>query len=139
MSRLFTFLLWLTMLALPMQGFAAASMQYCGKGAGHTVFQAPTGHETRHVHSDASSEVGDHAMHAEATQVANAEQSPDQQINLPDATHKCGVCASCCNLVGMTTTIRTVAVHAPFSAGYIEHSAPIYSIPSALPEKPPRA
>jgi hypothetical protein len=139
MSRFCTFLLWLMMLALPMQGFAAASMQYCGKGADHTVVQAPADPEAHHHHAEASSDGHNHAMHAEAAQVAGAEQAPDLQNQLPDAAHKCGVCASCCNLVGMTSATQAVAIHAVPNAVYIEHSAPIRSVPSGLPEKPPRA
>jgi hypothetical protein len=140
MSRFCTFLLWLMMLALPAQGFAAASMQYCGKGAEHEVVQAAAAPEAHHHHAEASSDGHEHAMHAEAMKVSSPdqEQAPDLQNQLPDAAHKCGVCASCCNLVGMTAATQTVAMHAAPNAVYIEPPALIYSVPSGLPEKPPR-
>lgn len=137
MSRFCTFLLWLMMLALPMQGFASASMQYCGKGAEHTVVQAPA--ESGAHHAEASGDSHTHAMHAEAMQAAGSEQAPNVQNQLPDAAHKCGVCASCCNLVGMTASTQTVAIRAAPNAAYIEPLARIHSVPSGLPEKPPRA
>ncbi|MEP6770217.1 MAG: hypothetical protein ABI893_00335 [Polaromonas sp.] len=127
------------MLALPMQGFASASMQYCGKSVDHTALQASVEPETHHRHADASNDGHDHTMHGEATQAASAEQTPDLQNQLPDAAHKCGVCASCCNLVGMTAATQTVVIHSAPNAVYIEHSILIQSVPSGLPEKPPRA
>lgn len=139
MSRFCTFLLWLMMLALPMQGFASASMQYCGKRADHMALQVPSDPEAHHHHADASNDGHQHAMHAAATQAADSEQALDVQNQLPDAAHKCGVCASCCNLVGMTAAPQTVAVHSAPNAAYVEPSALIHSVPSALPEKPPRA
>lgn len=139
MSRFCTFLLWLMMLALPVQGFASVSMQYCGKSVDHMVLQAPAEPEDHHHHADASKDALDHAMHAEATQATGSGQAPDAQNQLPDAAHKCGVCASCCNLVGMTAAAPTVAIHSIPGAVYIEPSALIHSVPSALPEKPPRA
>src|SRR5215216_2803652 len=111
MSRFCTFLLWLMMLALPMQGFASASMQYCGKSVDHMALQAPADPEDHHHHADASQDAPDHAVRAKAMQATGAEQAPDAQNQLPDATHKCGVCASCCNLVGMTAATRTMAIH----------------------------
>jgi len=139
MSRFCTFLLWLMMLALPMQGFASASMQYCGKRADHMALQAPSDPEGGHHHANASDHGHEHAMHAEAMQADSPEQASDMQNQLPDAAHKCGVCASCCNLVGMTAAPPTVAIHSAPNAAYVEPSALIHSVPSALPEKPPRA
>lgn len=139
MSRFCTFLLWLMMLALPMQGFASASMQYCGKSVDHMAQQVSADPEGHHQLAEASSDSHTHEMHAEAMQVTGSEQAPDVQNQLPDAAHKCGVCASCCNLVGMTTSTQTVAIHSSPNAVYIEPSALIHSVPSALPEKPPRA
>ncbi|WP_431094518.1 hypothetical protein [Polaromonas aquatica] len=122
-----------------MQGFASVSMQYCGKNVDHMVLQAPADPQDHHHHAGASEDALDHAMHAETTQATGFEQAPDAQNQLPDAAHKCGVCASCCNLVGMTAAARTVAIHSISGAVYIEPSALIHSVPSALPEKPPRA
>lgn len=139
MSRFCTFLLWLTMLALPMQGFASASMQYCGKRADHMVLQAPSDPQPHHHHADASNDGHEHAMHAEAMQADSPEQASDMQNQLPDAAHKCSVCASCCNLVGMTAAPQTVAIHSAPHAVYVEPSALIHSAASALPKKPPRA
>ena len=48
MRLLHSFLLWLMMLALPVQGFAAASMLYCGTDSSHHAVQMQPMPESHH-------------------------------------------------------------------------------------------
>lgn len=140
MSRFCTFLLWLMMLAMPVQGFAAASMAYCGVGAAHkTVSSVNSTSQAPQHHADNAQEGHAQAMHDEMLQVTAPDQSVDIQNQLPDATHKCGVCASCCNLIGIAVIPQLIAVHASPDVRYLEPLALRYTVPSGLPEKPPRA
>ena len=127
------------MLALPMQGFASASMQYCGKSVDHMALQTPANPESQHHHADSGNGAHAHALQAKLAHAASSESAPDVKSQLPDAGHKCGVCASCCNLVGMPAATGTLAIHSAANAVYTEPSVLIYSLSLDLPEKPPRA
>jgi hypothetical protein len=146
MSRFCSFLLCLVMLALPLQGFAAASMLYCGAGAEQRSVQTqamPESHQHHHNH-DAQGLNQPHAhtvQHDEASQSGPGQmvQSPDMQTPLPDTAHKCSVCASCCNLIGISDVSPALAPHLAPEIRFAEPLAVIYGVPSRLPEKPPRA
>jgi len=128
----------LVMLAIPLQGFAAATMLFCGAGNGHHAAAAPTGaqHDHRgHVHpvSDA------HASHTEV-QAKMAPDFPDATAKTPAGTvHKCGVCSSCCHLVAITESVPLVRIalvpHADIAAPVVA----VQNRPVRVPDKPPRA
>ena len=126
------------MLALPLQGFAAASMLFCGMGATQgsgtqQLFVIAAYHHMAGVKGTQH----DHSKPAKAAQAAK--QSPDMQKQLPDATHKCGVCASCCSVVAISSFPATVEPPSLPKADLAEPFVLIYAVPSRLPEKPPRA
>ena len=119
-------LLCLMMLALPLQGFAAASMLYCGMGTGHGAKFAQTEiGSNHHKMTDAPDVKHDHAMHVTVAKVAK--QSANDQKKLPDSTHKCGVCAACCRgkwffgvlmwIRSPTLTASCMAMEPPRDAG----------------------
>jgi len=139
MTRFCSFLLWLMMLAMPIQGFAAASMAYCGVGAAHKTVSANAMPQTPQHHAESAGEGHGQSMHHEMVQTAAPDQPADTQTQLPDAAHKCGVCASCCNLIGIAVIPQLLAVHVSPDATYLEPLALSYTVPSSLPEKPPRA
>ena len=104
-SRFRSALLWLLLLALPLQVFAAASMVHCG-ASHHRMMQA------------ASPAVGDaqgHAMHAHHHEMATVD--PMHSNGAGDAEHgassvhdldklskfKCSACAACCTGAAMPT------------------------------------
>lgn len=141
MRLLSSFLLWLVMLAIPVQGFAAASMLYCGMGAEHHAMQAQTMPESAHmaqstVHMDHSGGVDDETSMAVNLQV---DQPHHMSAKLPDATHKCGICAACCNLIGIAEAPSLMAFAISPPAQYSEPLAPSYAAPSRLLERPPRS
>lgn len=141
--RLFpSFLLWLMMLAIPVQGFASASMLYCGMGAEHHAVQAQAMSESHHgAQSEVTLDLSVGAMDDQAMVVVNlqVDHPHDMPGKLPDATHKCGVCAACCNLIGIpqVPSLITLAISPP--AQYLDPLAPSYAAPLRLLEKPPRS
>ena len=138
MSRFRYLLLCLMMLALPLQGFAAASMLYCGMGAGHTAKAKQMNMSSSHyTMADAMGMQHDHSKHDKIAQTD--EQSPDGQKQLPDATHKCGACSACCNIIAISDFPQTVKLQPVSQAVLTEFFVSIHSAASRLPEKPPRA
>ena len=141
MRLLHSFLLWLMMLALPVQGFAAASMLYCGTDSSHHAVQMQPMPESHHE-AGASTQMH-HAMGATDDGVKmlgdTAYQVKDISTKLPDAAHKCGVCASCCNLIAIADVRVPITASATPPTQYLEPLVQAYAAPSRLLDKPPRS
>ena len=135
MLRFRVLLAWLVMAVLPLQGFAAASMLFCGTAPAARVSQAHghDGHEGHPHHAPAASTAGhDHAAHGHAAaDPASADQ--DKQ------GHACAVCASCCQVVavgGFNALARTG------DAPSVQPPHPMIRVvtrTTSVPDKPPRA
>ena len=133
MSRLRVLFAWLLLAAIPLQGLAAASMLFCGMGPLHGAkVQAQAVAVAVASH--------DHAAHGHAD-AAKADQGTQlqSQSQLPDSSHKCGVCASCCHGVAITGTQLLVAIAPLPPADAAEPFVLIHPRPSTVPDKPPRA
>jgi hypothetical protein len=129
MSRIRILIAWLVLAALPLQGFAAASMLFCGMDAGHEVqAQVQVMPGAHHDHATHSHEHG-----------GKAQKSADGGKQLPDASHSCGVCASCCHSAALTETPRLLALAPLPPAETAEPFVRIEPRPSTVPDKPPRA
>lgn len=143
MSRIRRFLLCLVMLALPLQGFAAAAMLYCGTGPTHQAMQthvAPQDSQQAYDHAAAAIQHDHHVQPIDTATQAYTDPSPDQtQAQLPDAAHKCGVCAACCSVLALTDVARAIAVPSLPPFDLAEPFVLINTVPSRQPEKPPRA
>lgn len=138
MSRFRHLLLCLMMLALPLQGFAAASMRYCGMGAGHDAKVVHT--EVNSSHHQMADAIGLQHKHGKNDKSGQTvKQSPGDQKQIPDSSHKCGVCAACCSVIAIANFSPTVKVQASPKADPAEPFVLIHAVPSRLPEKPPRA
>jgi len=110
-------LAWLVLAALPLQGFAAASMLLCGQASAPVAavheHHAHHGHEA-HGHMAAGDDHG-------------------------KVKHSCGVCAFCGHVIGLTDThVRIVAADAP-PADLPQPEARLATRASPRPDKPPRA
>jgi len=141
MSRFRLFLAWLIVAAIPLQGLAAASMLFCGPGPHHPAAQvAAAQHEKLMGAADAQS-THDHAKHSHAAdlQVKAKSAGDDVGKKLPDVTHKCAVCASCCSIVAITEFPPLVAFAPVPQADLAEPFVLIHARPSSVPDKPPRA
>lgn len=121
------------MAAVPLQGFAAASMAFC-KGDDHA---GVSGQAT--VPELAKSGGHDHASHSHgvALQGDNADHAADAQ--LPDSAHKCGVCASCCHSLAVAQQVHWPSFSPASQAELAEPFLPILSTPTTVLDKPPSA
>jgi hypothetical protein len=131
MALLRIFLAWLLLAAMPLQGFAAASMLFCGPAgaAQHQLAKAPGAEHDHGHHTGAVASAHGHAA-AEAPSVSSA---------LPDATHTCGLCASCCHSVAIAATPFLLSSQPAPQLAWEQAFVPLLSRPSPVPDKPPRA
>lgn len=121
------------MFAIPIQGFAAASMLFCGQGTAHHA-------QTQHVHPPGTP-AHDHARSQPEAKMAldtGAIKLSDGKM-VPDLMHKCSVCASCCNAVGIPPTVAIVVPDLPAHSDFGSPLVAVHSRPLLVPDKPPRA
>ncbi len=125
----------LLLLALPVQGFAAARMTQCGPSHDRLQHTPASDHgeaEAMHAHEQ-------HAHHHSHHHAASQADEASNDATTPPAKHHCSACASCC--VGMALPSSTPVVITPAEA--VIHVAasgaaePIF-LTSGL-ERPPRS
>ena len=143
----------LLMLAIPLQGFAAAAMRNCVPGHHGDAARADA-HASAHVHAAAQDH--DHAAHVHHGDAGHDDQAaPDaagdyaagDRVTQPSANSaheqfakgKCSACATCCSAAAI---ISATAVPAVFAAG----TAPLLVAPGLDvsfitdgPSRPPRS
>ncbi|RZL95873.1 MAG: DUF2946 domain-containing protein [Variovorax sp.] len=130
MARFRAIFLWLMMLAVPFQGYAAAAMAFCAPAPAE--FMAGLIHDhSNHDHAGMQSTGHDHA---EDDQAAHHGDQDDQA----SASHTCGNCAAC-HSAGMTPTSLPLLLHGLPQADLLERFYPLASISPSVPHKPPRA
>ena len=138
-SLLRTVIVWLVLLAVPFQGFAAAAMLGCA--GGH--LPAPVVTTVATPAADLHAQHAMHAMHAmddgASHAAATAHDGGDGHGMQHHGSAKCGACAACSIGAAMAPApALALAVHAPpllavpFAAGHVP------SVDLALPERPPR-
>jgi cytochrome c553 len=129
-------LLWLMMLAVPFQGYAAAAMALCtpeptqlstGVAHDHSQHNHASVQGAEHQHVNVS---GDDSADRHDALSAHADQS--------DAFHKCGSCAAC-HSVGMMPTLGTPLLHGLPQAELAEPLHAMATVSPRVPHKPPRA
>lgn len=123
----------LLLLALPVQGFAAAQMSQCGPGHGRMQHASTAGHDHgQHAHAQ------DHQHEHHADAAMHADDAPGDG-STPPAKHHCSACAACC--VGMALPSSAPVVIAPAETVLHRVAAgaadPIF-LTSGL-ERPPRS
>jgi hypothetical protein len=120
-------IVWLLLLAVPFQGFAAATMLSCApvhamQAAGHAQ------HDQHAMHDQ-------HAQHAQHDQHAN-----DAKAQADHAGGKCDACAACC--IGAAIAPSAAAAMPLESRRFAAIALPIAFVAAvdlALPERPPQA
>jgi hypothetical protein len=119
----------LLLLALPVQGFAAGTMLFCGAGAGTS---ASAGH-----HHDGAA--GDEA-HGHSQDAGTVSTDGAGAPTLHDVMHgKCSVCSSCCSAAALPTASIQTAAATPHAAPLLDlHYANPGRKPARL-ERPPRS
>lgn len=124
MSLLRVFLLWAIMVAVPFQGYAAASMLQCKPGAPATsIGAAAAGHGDEH-----------HQHDAHDVQAASAQDLHDHA----DTLHKCSTCGTCHAVALIPEPLwRALGVMPP--ADLADPSRPVLTRAPRVLDKPPRA
>ena len=117
---------WLLVLALPVQGWAAATMASCNQH-----------------HSTASHAVADgHDVHTPVDHghvLAGAADAPSSDADSAHASaHSCSACAACCSVGALPSPVLTVPVDAaaPTVFAAVQPAVGVFAVDG--PERPPR-
>jgi cytochrome c553 len=116
--------MWLMMLAVPFQGYAAAAMAFCAPEPAQA--SAGVTHDRSHHGKASATEAGHH----------HAAQSA--QDDASGSLHKCGNCAAC-HSVGMMPTLATPGLQGLPQADLAEPHHAMATVSPRVPHKPPRA
>jgi cytochrome c553 len=136
MVRLRAILLWLLMLAVPFQGYAAAAMTFCApEPAAHASSGAVHDHSG---HDHGTQGVEHHHANASSDDSVDHHDASSAHDDSSDAAHKCGNCAAC-HSVGMTPTLDTPLLHGLPQADLAEPLRAMATVSPSVPHKPPRA
>lgn len=140
MVRLRLFFVWLLMAAIPMQGFAAASMLFCGGVTDHALVQTSAASQSLPDSHQAHAEVKhEHASHDHGMSGSHESVSPDTKHGAPETGHKCSICAACCNSVAIIGMDFAIAAAPAPQAELAEPFVLIAARATPVPDKPPRA
>lgn len=114
-------IVWLAAFAIPLQGIAAASMQFCGPNHDRMAVAgvALDLHES-HDHADHGAAHTDSAHHGAATTASHGDAKPAHAVKSLDerAKYECNLCAACCAsaaLPSATASFDPPKVHAVFA------------------------
>jgi hypothetical protein len=143
MSRFRFLLLWLMLLALPMQGFAAAGMLFCGPGHHGATPQAisaladhPDG-AMAHSHQHGATATSD--QHSAQAHHATPEKPQSDPLKLDKVgADKCSVCSACCNAAAMPVAAATTLAIAPQAGPIAADSVSFAGFIEGQLERPPR-
>jgi len=117
-------LIWIMLIALPLQSYAAASMIYC----------APNHHGMA-----ASSMADEHSQHAHHHDAGATDDHSGKDHTPQKSADKCSACSSCCLGTGATSAFKTDIATPSGSPVLVSH--PIDAFASVIPEglqRPPR-
>jgi hypothetical protein len=134
-----TLLVWLIVLALPVQGASAATMAFCGPAhhGGGQARTAVTASGSEHSHHS----VAVAANGLKAGMAAEAAFSDDASSMLKAsqaAKQKCSVCASCCSLGAILTTVPVVPATEAAPTVFTTVVPTVDAFASDGPDRPPR-
>ena len=132
-SRIRLFLLWAVMLAVPFQGYAAATMAFCVSSSS-TMSQTQVLQTARGA-SDAVA-VHDHGQIDPA--LSAHEHDAHAHVADDDAGHKCGTCGAC-HSSALTTALHPPALFTLPQADLQEPVDVVRNVEPRLLDKPPRA
>ena len=139
-----TFVMWLLVLALPVQGFAASTMLLCGAGHHGAAQATEGGHDhASHMHKGAleASAVSESPAHSHVAQAASSREGSVFSPLL--AKHakvwgKCSACASCCTVAYLPTTVIAFTAPAPSRAPAVVELTTDVGFFTDGPDRPPR-
>jgi hypothetical protein len=123
---------WITLLAVPLQGFASATMSLCAPPA--------VAAQIDHDHASIADDIDPSVAHVHGDHAAADMQADDDH---PPAHHhkaKCAACATCGACVSMAPSFVDVLPVPPLTSMTVPFDQQLLpSVDLALPERPPRA
>jgi hypothetical protein len=143
----------LVMLAIPLQGFAAASMLCCSgdmvNDSGKQVRSefSENGMRTDEARAHPQAYVHDHSTHVHSGVTQQQQSSEKAQVvstpqvtakTLLTGTHTCNVCSACCQSAAISESMVSHPVAPIPQADLIEPAVLLVSRPAVVPDKPPR-
>ena len=144
------FVMWLLVLALPVQGFAASTMLHCGAGQ-HGATQATEGEHQhashKHMGARAVSAGSESMAHDHAAQASPGHEdsalSPPSPLSKLTAKHanvmgKCSACAACCTVAFLPTNVVAFTAPAPSRLLPVVELTTHTGFIADGPERPPR-
>lgn len=144
MNRFVRCVMWLLVLALPVQGFAASTMLLCGAGHHGSAKAAKGGHDhAGHMHMGATDVVQASESHGHDHEVEAGPTHDRSAFNPLSAKHakvlgKCSACAACCSVAFLPTTVVAFTAPAP------SRTLPVVELTTHVgfftdgPDRPPR-
>lgn len=134
-------LIWLLVLATPIQAIAAAGMQHCGPV--HQLMQVGTTVAASIDEQEMSHDASPHE-HAEAATESGAETNPggasDATVNAAAFAddYTCSACANCCSAVGLpSAVVRIPAQPIGVHVSLLPASEVVSFVPGGI-DRPPR-
>jgi hypothetical protein len=146
-----TLFAWLLMLAVPLQGYAASTMLFCGPGHHSSALRMSIGVTELSATDSASHGPGaarhDHASHvheqvksqADESTAASSQDQASTQVAGKHLTGKCSMCASCCGGAAMISTFSFPPLEPASSVVEVLPVPLITGIAVHGLERPPRA
>lgn len=136
-----TLLIWLLVLALPVQGAAATTMAFCGPQHHGGAAAAVTNHSVTagHVHDRIEAAVAH--VHAGADAPAPAADGLDVPAKAKGGaadSHKCNVCGSCCSTGALISAVPTFPAANAASTVFSTVVATVDPFTAGGPDRPPR-
>ena len=135
MVSLRAILLWLMMVAVPFQAFAAAAMVVCAPGSNMSMEIGAGSSAHGHEHDYASLNAVSVDDHVDGQAYAHHGDAADDDHQ---GAHKCGNCAPC-HAVGLTPAIAEIRNHGLPQADLVEPLYALANVSPSVPHKPPRA
>ena len=128
-------IMWLLLLALPVQGWAMATMLHCGSGH-QAMVQAP-GPMHQHQAADDLPTFHDHGHHAMVTDTSD-DLGHSAHTSDGHAVSKCSACASCCLGAALPISSPTVGSAAQRDPPPTAVGTPAFAFFTSGPDRPPR-
>lgn len=144
-------LVWVMVIAMPMQGMAASLMLFCGPShermlqgpvvAASAARPAQAG-EPAHDHAGAGHAVHDHAAQGDrvvSQPALGADADSAHGLSAHDGKVSCSACAACCSALALPASFSLPEVVRVAHPMQTSASAPVASHQPDGPDRPPRA
>jgi cytochrome c553 len=128
--------MWLMMVAVPFQGYAAAAMAFCAPEPAQA--SAGVTHDHSHHGKASATQAKHHHAAWSADDGTDHHAAQSAQDDASGSLHKCGNCAAC-HSVGMMPTLATPGLQGLPQADLAEPHHAMATVSPRVPHKPPRA